>query len=133
MSEYLDREMISILSLSTEAFGGDALTLGYHSTSVAESATRTVKRYLPSHRANLMEIRKGYTHAYAARALVVKHRMERRFPRRYFLREISSAPVSRAVCELIDERMRDSVTCSITRSSDSPADFEVTDSNKVGG
>jgi hypothetical protein len=130
MSDYLEREIIPILSLFTEAFRGDALTLGYHSTSVAESANRMVKRYLPSHIENLVEIRKGYTHAYAVRALGVKHRMERRFPRHYFLRDISNAPVSRVICELIDDRMRDSVACSITRSSDGPADFEVTDSKE---
>jgi hypothetical protein len=59
MSEYLDREMIPILFLFTEAFPGDALTLGYQSTSAAESANRMVKGHLPSHIANLMEIRKG--------------------------------------------------------------------------
>jgi hypothetical protein len=89
-----------------------------------------VNHYLPSHIANLMEIRKGHTHAYAVRALGVKNRTEKSFPRRYFLRDISNAPVSRAVCELSDELMKDSATCSITRSSDRPADFEVTDSQQ---
>jgi hypothetical protein len=52
--------MIPILFLFTEAFRGDALALGCHSTSVAESVNRMVKRDLPSHIANLMEIRKGH-------------------------------------------------------------------------
>jgi hypothetical protein len=56
MSKYLDREMAAILSVFAEAFRGDVLTLGYHSTSVSEGENRIVNRSLPSHIVNLMEI-----------------------------------------------------------------------------
>jgi hypothetical protein len=56
MSEYLNREMSSILFSFTEAFCGEALTLGYRSASLEARANRMMKRYLPSEIANLIEL-----------------------------------------------------------------------------
>jgi hypothetical protein len=52
------REPPTILALFTEAFPGNALTLGFHATSVAESANGVLKRYLASPFHDLTQIRK---------------------------------------------------------------------------
>jgi hypothetical protein len=61
MSDYVETELIALLPLFTEAFRGDALTLGFHATSLSESANRMIKRSLPSQIHSLTEIREGYT------------------------------------------------------------------------
>jgi hypothetical protein len=43
MSRYLDSEIQTVLTMVTEAYCGESLTLGYHATSVAESANQMLK------------------------------------------------------------------------------------------
>jgi hypothetical protein len=45
---YLDAEVMNVLPQFTRAFRGDTFTLGFHSTSPAESANNMLKRSIPS-------------------------------------------------------------------------------------
>jgi hypothetical protein len=64
ISTYLDAEVVPIFPCFTEAFRGDAMAIGYHATSMAESANRLMKRYHPPSIHNLVEIGECYTRSY---------------------------------------------------------------------
>jgi prephenate dehydrogenase len=69
MSDYLDREITEKLPLFSETFRGDAFTLGFGATSIAESAHSMIKRYCPPRVSILCQIRESYTRAYRVKAL----------------------------------------------------------------
>jgi hypothetical protein len=109
----------------TEAFRGDAFTLGYHATSGADTANHMLKSYLPQYIRDLTQIREPSTHAYQIKALAVKHQMERPFRWPHFLRELYNAPVARTVCKLIEKELRKGKKWQIIPSNDNSDDFVV--------
>jgi hypothetical protein len=128
---YLDAEVMNVLPQFAEAFRVDTFTLGFHSTSPAESANDMLKRSIPSKIQRLVQIRESYTRAYHVKALGVMNRKDRQFRVDHFLRTILEAPVSRAVCELVDVQVRESLSWKVTRSDDNSELFEALNEKNV--
>jgi hypothetical protein len=124
MSDYLDREITEKLALFSEAFRGDAFTLGFSATSVAESANSMIKRYLPPRVSTLVDIRKACTRSYVVKALGKQAVVQREFRRPHFLWEIYHSQISRTVCSLIDEQVEQSKGWQIHSPHDGSDEFE---------
>jgi hypothetical protein len=131
MSRYLNSEIQPVLTMVTEAYRGESLTLGYHATSVAESRNQMLKNYLPLQIHNLIQIREAYTHAYQVKALGATHRIERQFRFSHPLRELLGAPVSHGVCNLIDKEKAESRNWRVTKSIDEPDCFQAMNEKQI--
>jgi hypothetical protein len=120
MSGYLDPEIQPVLTLASEALRGESLTFCDHATSVAERANQRLANYVPPHSHNLIEIREANTRASQVQALGAMHRLQRQFRFSYPLRELLGAPVSHAICNLIDKEKAESRNWRVTKSTDKP-------------
>jgi hypothetical protein len=67
LQNYVDTNVRSLIPLFADCCKGDALTLGYRGTSVAESANAMIRRHLPGTVLRLADLRRAVTSAYTYR------------------------------------------------------------------
>jgi hypothetical protein len=115
IAEYLEREVCSRLDLFTEAFRGGALTLGYSTTGLSESANNLIRRILPAALLSLIDIRKGVTKAYQIKALgddrTILHERHPQGAREAWLH---GAKLEKPIIRWIEEISKAADACTIT-------------------
>jgi hypothetical protein len=75
LQNYLDTNVRPVIPLFSDCCKGDALTLGYLATSVAESANAMIRRHLPSTAMRLADLRLVVSRAYSYRRQTGRERM----------------------------------------------------------
>lgn len=116
--DYIDSELQPYLSHLTEAFRGEALTLGYHSTGVSESSNHMLLRNLPVATHTLADIRAGFSRAHQIKAATSVERIGRQFHIVHFLERDFGIKLHRPICHWIDRLVAQSKLWQTQRSSD---------------
>ena len=99
---YIDSELRAYIPHLTEAFRGEALTLGYHSTGVSESSNHMLLRNLPAATHTLTDIRQGFSRAHQIKAATRVEKITRQFQIIHFLEKDFGVKLHRPICHWID-------------------------------
>jgi hypothetical protein len=100
---YIDREIRPQLALFTEAYRGNAFTLGYHSTSPAESVNKLLKKWLPPRVQSLVDIRVQFTKAFAVKTAATDRAIAHEFRWGHFLQTDFGVRLQKPIARRIDE------------------------------
>jgi hypothetical protein len=102
LAPYIATELASYTQQFTEAFRGEALTLGYHSIGVSESSNHMLLRNLPPGTHTLVEIRRGYSRAHQIKWVTTVEEIQCRFQLPHFLNEDFDIGLQRRLSRWID-------------------------------